>query len=171
MVNGVPPVVHLFQKALELGKNPALLVTLMSLSLASFVVSVIGVPWFVKRLPEDYFSRGEQEKLGFDSPVRSVGDRFIVILKNAVGALLVVAGVAMLVLPGQGILTLLVGVFMVDFPGKRRFQRRFLALPFVLKNVNALRERSGEPPLVVEFDEAVPSIIPPRSERHPHSVR
>jgi hypothetical protein len=171
LVKASPPVVHLFEKVLALGKNPALLITLMSLSLASFIVSIVGVPWFVKRLPEDYFSRREQERFGFDAPVRTIGDRVLVILKNAVGAVLVVAGVAMLVLPGQGILTLLVGVFMVDFPGKRRFQRRFLALPVVLKSVNALRERSGEPPLVVEFDEAVPSIIPPRSERPPRSVR
>jgi hypothetical protein len=142
----------------------------MSLSLASFIVSVIGVPWFVKRLPEDYFSRSEQERFGFDTPVRTFGDRCLMVLRNVVGAVLVVAGVAMLVLPGQGILTLLVGVFMVDFPGKRRFQRRFLALPIVLKSVNALRERTGEPPLIVEFDEAVPSIIPPRSERHPRST-
>jgi hypothetical protein len=164
-------VAHLFEKLLELGKNPALLVTLASVSLASFIVSVVGVPWYVKRLPEDFFSKHEQEKFGFETPVRTVTDRLLAISRNTVGLLLVVAGVAMLVLPGQGVLTLLVGVFMMDFPGKRRFQRRLLAIPAVLKSVNALRKRSGEPPLVVEFDEARPSIVPPRSERHPQSAR
>src|SRR5690349_20129528 len=98
----------------------------MSLSAASFAVSIIGVPWYVKRLPEDYFSRSEQERFGFDRPKRSIGDVFLMILNNTLGAVLVLAGIAMLVLPGQGLLTLLVGVFMMDFPGKRRLQRRIL---------------------------------------------
>jgi hypothetical protein len=164
-------VVHLLEHALAIGKNPTVLITLMGLSVTSFVVSIIGVPWYVKRLPEDYFSKREQEKFGFDPPAKSVGERLMTVLKNVVGAVLVLAGIAMLVLPGQGILTLMVGVFVMDFPGKRRFQRRLLAFPVVLENVNKLRERSGEPPLVVEFDEAVPSVMPPRSERHPRSVR
>jgi hypothetical protein len=162
---------HVFESVIELGKNPVLLVTLGGLSLASFVVSVVGVPWYVKRLPEDFFSRHEQEKLGFDTPPRTMGDRLLALLRNAIGLVLVIAGIAMLVLPGQGLLTLFVGAFMMDFPGKRRFQRRILAIPAVLKSINALRKRSGEPPLVVESDEARPSIMPPRSERRPQSVR
>jgi hypothetical protein len=158
-------VVHLFERALEIGKNPALLVALMGLSLASFIVSVVGVPWYVKRLPEDYFSKSEQEKFGYDAPERTLGSAILSLLKNAVGLLLVLAGVAMLVLPGQGVLTLLVGLFVMDFPGKRKLQRRVLAVPTILRSVNALRKRSGEPPLVVEFDEARPSVMPPRSVR------
>lgn len=161
---------HVVERVIELGKNPVLLVMLGSVSLASFVVSVVGVPWYVKRLPEDFFSKHEQEKLGYDTPARTVTDRLLAIARNAVGLVLVLAGLAMLVLPGQGLLTLFVGVFMMDFPGKRRFQRRVLAVPAVLKSINALRKRSGQPPLVVEFDEARPSIMPPRSERHPRSV-
>ena len=41
-------------------------------------------------------------------------------LRNAVGLVLVTAGLAMLVLPGQGIITLLVGIILMDFPGKHR---------------------------------------------------
>src|SRR5262245_34440739 len=134
----------------------------MSLSLASFVVSIIGVPWYVKRLPEDFFSRREQHQLGIERQPRTLAESALVVLRNGMGALLVLAGLAMLVLPGQGLLTLLVGVLMMDFPGKRRLQRRLLAIPSVLKTVNALRERSGEPPLVVESREAVPSVMPPR---------
>jgi hypothetical protein len=163
-------VTHLFQQALALGKHPVVLIGLMSLSLTSFIVSIIGVPWYVRRLPEDYFSRREQEELGIERPPHRLANLALVVVKNVVGALLVLAGLAMLVLPGQGLLTLLVGVLMMDFPGKRRLQRRVLAVPSILKAVNALRNRSGEPPLVVEFDEAVPSVMPPRSERHPRSA-
>lgn len=161
---------YLFERVLEFSKHPVVLVSLVSLSAASFVVSIVGVPWYVKRLPEDYFSRREQEEYGIERPERTLGDKVLIMLRNALGAVLVLAGVAMLILPGQGMLTLVVGILMMDFPGKRRLQRRILALPSVLKAVNSLRKRSGEPPLVVEFDEAIPSVIPPRSERRPRSA-
>lgn len=159
-----------FHKLLAFGENPVVLGTLMALSAVSFLVSVIGVPWYVKRLPEDYFSRREQERFGIERAQRTVLDRLFGALQNVVGALLVLAGLAMLILPGQGLLTLLVGVLMMEFPGKRRLQRRILAIPAVLGAVNSFRKRAGEPPLIVEFDEAVPSVLPPRSERHPHSA-
>jgi len=166
----MPPVHHLLESVLLFGKNPVVLVSLMALSAASFIVSIIGVPWYVKRLPEDYFSRREQEDLGIERSDRTFWGKLAVVFQNAMGALLVLAGLAMLILPGQGLLTLVVGILMMEFPGKRKLQRRVLAIPAVLKAVNALRKRSGEPPLVVEFDEAVPSVMPPRSERSPRSA-
>jgi len=166
----MPPVHHLLESVLLFGKNPIVLVSLMALSAASFIVSIIGVPWYVKRLPEDYFSRREQEDLGIERSDRTLWGKLAVVFQNAIGALLVLAGLAMLILPGQGLLTLVVGILMMEFPGKRKLQRRVLAIPAVLKAVNALRKRSGEPPLVVEFDEAVPSVLPPRSERSPRSA-
>ena len=71
------------------------------------------------------------------------------ILKNVVAVVLLLAGVAMLVLPGQGVATILVGLLMMDFPRKKELQRRILSMPAILRTVNALRTRTGEPPLVV----------------------
>ncbi len=65
-------------------------------------------------------------------------------LKNALGVVLVLAGVAMLVLPGQGLLTLAAAMLLLDFPGKRRVERRVLGSPRVLGRVNALRRRFGK---------------------------
>lgn len=69
--------------------------------------------------------------------------------KNALGALLLVLGAAMLVLPGQGLLTILVGLLLIDFPGKYRLERRLLGGPRVLRAINALRERWKKPPLEI----------------------
>jgi hypothetical protein len=52
----------------------------------------------------------------------------------------------MLVLPGQGVLTLCVSLFLLDFPGKRRLERRILGYPPVLHALNRLRTRAGQPP-------------------------
>jgi uncharacterized membrane protein SpoIIM required for sporulation len=130
----------------ELLRHPALLVTLGVVSIVMFVASVLGVPYFLARLPADYYSRREKKARGLETtkrPLRTLG----VILKNALGALLVLFGVAMLVLPGQGVLTLLVGLLLLDFPGKYRFERALIGSPRVLRVVNALRRRWKRPPL------------------------
>ena len=71
----------------------------------------------------------------------------ILIGKNAIGAVLLLAGLLMLVAPGPGILTILAGVVLMDFPGKRSLEQRVLALPAVLHMVNGIRQRAGRPPL------------------------
>ena len=63
------------------------------------------------------------------------------------GAILLLIGAAMLVAPGPGILTILAAVVLLDFPGKRTLEQRFLALPAVLHTVNRIRQRANQPPL------------------------
>ena len=70
--------------------------------------------------------------------------------KNGLGVVLLAAGIAMLVLPGQGLLTLVVALILLDFPGKRRLQRRIVYAPRVLAALNALRRRAGREPLEPE---------------------
>jgi hypothetical protein len=52
-------------------------------------------------------------------------------------------GVAMLVLPGQGVLTIITGLLLLDFPGKYRFERWLVRRGPVLRGVNWLRDRAG----------------------------
>ena len=72
--------------------------------------------------------------------------------KNLLGYLLIVAGIAMLLLPGQGVLTMLLGFIMVDLPGKYRFERWLVARPLVLRSINMLRRRAGREPLILDGD-------------------
>jgi hypothetical protein len=71
------------------------------------------------------------------------------VLRNALGVLLVLLGLAMLVLPGQGLLTLAVGLMLVDFPGKHQLVVKLLSRPKVLGVVNKLRARHQAEPLRV----------------------
>jgi len=71
------------------------------------------------------------------------------ILKNILGVIFVIAGIAMLILPGQGVLTILIGISLMDFPGKRRFEARIVGQRTVLNVINSLRTKFGKPPLII----------------------
>ncbi len=115
------------------------------LGLALGVISVLGllatallVPFALSRMPVDYFVRDV-------SPART--SLFVRVLKNVFGIVLILLGVAMLVLPGQGLLTIVLGLGLVDFPGRRRLERRLVGRPGVLKTINMLRHRLHREPL------------------------
>lgn len=115
-------------------------------SAATFVGSLILIPILCVRMGEDYFMphRDRDETLAGRHPIiRWAG----LILKNVLGGLVLLAGIAMLVLPGQGLLTIIIGVMMLNFPGKRALELRLIRLPGVLRAINALRARGHRPPL------------------------
>ena len=120
---------------------------LVALSLATFAGSLIAIPWILVRLPTHYFDeRHPRLWLNDQHPVlRVLG----VGLKNLLGVLFILAGIAMLVLPGQGLLTMLIGLSLLDFPGKRALERKIISLPMVLQTINRLRARFGKSPLIV----------------------
>jgi Na+/H+ antiporter NhaD/arsenite permease-like protein len=120
-------------------ETPAVDWGLAAFSILAVVASVLLVPRFLARLPADYLKGSGQNASG-SMPLR--------VLKNLLGVVLVLLGVAMLLLPGQGLLTLLVGLLLVDFPGKHRVVVKLLSRPKVLALVNRLRARRHSPPLV-----------------------
>ena len=115
------------------------------LSLLALIATIVGVPWVVTRLPKDYFVRSERVvwRASFDAPLLSL---ITAMLKNLLGLLLVVLGLIMLVTPGQGIVTLLIGLLLMNFPGKYHLERWLVLRPGVLKGLNWLRRRQGQLP-------------------------
>ena len=102
----------------------------------------------VTRLPADYFDHREREawNQSGDEPVAGL---LLGLFKNIVGALLLLLGVVMLVTPGQGILTILVGLLLMNVPGKYRLERWLVQRPGVLRSLNWLRRNRGKPPFRV----------------------
>jgi predicted RND superfamily exporter protein len=131
--------------------NGTLLGALALIGLVSLVASVLLLPFLVVRIPADYF-RHQRRQHEYARERHPAVHHSIVILKNGVGILLILAGIAMLMLPGQGLLTLLIGLMLTDFPGKYRLEKRLIAQPGVLKAVNWLRGRAGHPPLEPPID-------------------
>jgi hypothetical protein len=122
---------------------------LVGISAGSLLLSLLLLPWFVARIPEDYFSHPHRHRLSAESshPLLQLA---ISGVKNLLGLLLVAAGIIMLFTPGQGLLTLLVGLMLMNFPGKYHLERWLVSRPGVLQAVNWLRRRGGHPPLSVE---------------------
>lgn len=126
------------------------LLYLFILSVVGFVGSLIAIPVILVKLPANYFDeRHPRTWMKDHHPVlRWTG----LILKNVIGLVFALAGIAMLFLPGQGILTLLIGISLMDFPGKRHLEGKLVCHPKVLKPINALRAKWGRPPLTVACD-------------------
>lgn len=116
------------------------------ISAVAFIATLVAVPLLLIRIPHDYYARGSDHAKAV-MKVNSLARAIFVFGKNALGYVLIIAGIAMLVLPGQGILAILVGIALVDFPGKQRFERWVVSRPAVLRSVNWLRQRRGRPPL------------------------
>lgn len=122
---------------------PATLIGLTGISLLCCVVSLLVATWAVRRLPADYLLHGPE---GPEPPSSS---RVSVLLRNLLGGVLLVLGVLMLILPGQGLLTIVAALAVMSFRSKRRLEQRLIARPRVLALINRLRRRSGHPPLLV----------------------
>ena len=128
--------------------NKVLLGWLATLSVLTFVGTLIVIPMLVVRIPEDYFIQRRRHRLLWweRHPVLRL---VIVIIKNAAGWLFVAAGIAMLLLPGQGIITIVVGLMLSDFPGKFRLERWLASRRILIRSMNWTRARAGRPPLQV----------------------
>ncbi len=122
---------------------------LVGVSLASFIVTLAVIPWVVVRIPADYFAGRKRPLQRQVIPRSPVVWLVLLIGKNAIGALLVLAGILMLVMPGQGILTIIIGVLVMNFPGKFTFERWLVSRGPTLSLINRIRQRYGRPPLVL----------------------
>lgn len=118
-------------------------------SILTFLTFLIVVPLLVIRIPSDYFAHGRfHKKLWVDHHL--VLRMVLLTGKNLLGYVFVSVGIVMLVLPGQGMLTILTGIMLLDFPGKYQFVRWIVARPQVLRTLNWLRRRADRPPLYLE---------------------
>jgi hypothetical protein len=128
--------------------HEAVLWWLGATSVVTFLGTLIAVPLLVARIPSDYFAHRKRRRTPWADQhpvVRGV----LLVGKNALGYVFIVAGIAMLVLPGQGILTIAIGIMLLDFPGKYRLERWLIVRRPVLRSINWLRRRAKQPPLVL----------------------
>jgi hypothetical protein len=118
------------------GHTIELIVGIASVTL--FVATVTAIPWLVRRLPQDYFVRQRPKK---SLPMR--------LARNVGGLTLIALGVAMLILPGPGIVAILMGLVVIDLPVKHRMLKRILKNEKIQERLQRLRSKKGKPPLVI----------------------
>lgn len=128
------------------------------LFVAGVVLSIALVAVVIVRMPADYF-RGEGPKsILTSSPVWK--QKAARVGKNALGVILIAIGLVLAIpgVPGQGFLTILIGLTLVDFPGKRRLEIKIMRNHTVLGGANAIRRRFGKPPFELDAEDPAPPL-------------
>jgi hypothetical protein len=121
------------------------------LSIVTFFGSLIVLRILIVRMPADYFvgRRPAHNPWADSHPAIRMS---ALVTKNLLGGILVAFGFVMLFTPGQGVLSILVGLSLLNIPGKRALERRIVGNPVVLRGLNRVRGHAGRPPLVLEDD-------------------
>ncbi len=119
------------------------------ISLLTFVISLLSLPWLVARIPDDYFlySKRHPADLKKNHPLIRMA---LLIGKNVLGVILLIGGIIMLFIPGQGLLTIAMGMLLMDYPGKFELEQRLAQNEKILHGLNWLRARGHAVPLKVE---------------------
>ena len=117
---------------------------LITFSIVIFIVTLILVPAIIVRLPADYFSKTKRHNVDSRRPVIQI---LSVIIKNILGGILLLAGFIMLFTPGQGLITLVAGIMIMNYPGKYKLERWLILRFHLLKPINWYRARHDREPL------------------------
>jgi hypothetical protein len=133
-----------------LGLTGQRVVWVVVFSIVTFLLSIVATIVVLIKLPDTYFKAEHGREFWVEGhPVLRWGG---LILKNLLGAALVLFGIVMSLpgVPGQGVLTILMGVMLLDFPGKRQLELKLVSRPKVLRTINRIRHRFDRPPLVLD---------------------
>lgn len=115
-------------------------------SVTIFIISIASIPYIVANIPVDYFNSRKRHKI--TQPDSHPLIKLIIIgTKNLIGIILVLAGIIMLFTPGQGLLSILFGLMIMNYPGKYRLERWIISRPLIWKAVNSLRQKHNKRPL------------------------
>ena len=118
-----------------------ILVAISLVSLVAFAVTLAVIPIWIKRMDRDFFIRKKRHTIRNTPFLR----RFpIIIMKNITGIVLLAAGFIMLFIPGQGVLTMVMGLTLVNFPFKQQLQIKVLRLKSVQATLNWIRRKTTQ---------------------------
>jgi hypothetical protein len=112
-----------------------------AVSMLLLALTLLAAPWAVSRLPSDYLLK----QLAQPVP-RSAGRLLLTGVRAMLGLIIVVLGLVMLVTPGPGVIMLLLGISIADFPGKHHLLIYLATRPNVLASLNWMRQRHGKAP-------------------------
>src|SRR5262245_46406099 len=135
--------------------HESVVVSAAAISLFTFVGSIAVVTALIVRMPANYFDYRVPPPDSWRGRHPAVRIAFVA-LKNILGLIIVAIGLVLLLpgIPGQGVLTVLIGITLLNFPGKRKLELRFIRFQPVLRAVNWIRAKNHRPPLVIPAQRA-----------------
>jgi len=134
-------------------EHETLLIVLGSVSVFTFAGTLLALPVLLIRIPEDYFlpSYRQRRRMG-------VTGFLFHLIKNLLGIVFAVMGFIMLFIPGQGLLTMIAGIWLMDLPGKRRAEFRLIRNRAVYRSIDYIRKKAGKNSLKTE-DREVEKVL------------
>ena len=128
-------------------QNNQIFVYISGFSTILFLLSLLGLSWLISMIPYNYFV--DEKRVSFIKMKNPLMWLLIMILKNAIGLALILCGILMLILPGQGVLTIITGLIFLDYPGKFRFERLLVKNKLILNSMNWIRRKLDKPDLII----------------------
>ena len=133
--------------------GPHFLIFTILFTTAAAVAYFIGIVYIVTLLDKEYFIKhlaaGKRDTANIIPKVSSL-TYLVEIAKIIAGICLLMLGIVMLVLPGQGLITILIGLSLLPFPGKHRLEQYILARHSVRVSLNWIRDKAEKPPFIFE---------------------
>ena len=112
-------------------------------SVLSLLIAFPIGAWLIARMPADYFLSDKR----IPAVVNHWSIRLVLVAaKNLVGIVLIMVGILMLLAPGQGIITILAGLMLTNFPSKYAAERWLARHKAVLAALNWMRTKRHQPP-------------------------
>ena len=128
-------------------QNNQIFLYISGLSTIFFLLSLMGLSWLISIIPHNYFVDKKRVSLiKVKNPLMWLP---IIIIKNSIGLVLILFGILMLILPGQGVLTIITGLIFLDYPGKFRFERSLVRNKLILNSMNWIRRKLNKPDLII----------------------
>lgn len=125
----------------------SILIGLGGLSVLILVFSIAAMGWFIAQIPEDYFIHNKRQAKNWNK-YSSQARIAIIIFKNIFGGIMLLGGLFLLVLPGQGLLTMIIGLLLIDYPGKFQLEQKIISIPSIFRGLNWFRARARKPNLL-----------------------
>ena len=128
-------------------QNNQIFLYISGLSTIFFLLSLMGLSWLISIIPHNYFV--DKKRVSFIKMKNPLMWLSIVIIKNSIGLILILCGILMLILPGQGVLTIITGLIFLDYPGKFKFERLLVRNKLILNSMNWIRRKLDKPDLII----------------------
>jgi hypothetical protein len=74
----------------------------------------------------------------------------VCIAKGIIGVFLLACGIVMLVLPGQGLITILIGLSLIPFPGENKVEQYLISRKSVRSSLNWIRIKAHKEPFIFD---------------------
>jgi hypothetical protein len=131
------------------GANFIFLIILVTASAS--IIYFIVISYIITQMDKEYFLpiNRRRKKNAIDEEIKNSSSRWFnrgggYLVKIIIGLFLLVCGIAMLVLPGQGLITMLIGLSMLPFPGKHKIEQNLLARKSIRSSLNWIRIKANK---------------------------